>query len=316
RVCGIAWRPDAAWAEPTEPATPATSTAIPAAVTSKVATRARVVPIFIPSPFSSSLDGRSLGRLQATVKAPITKNLRAARDPLCRRQQLVPRAELHARPARLLTGCPLQVVDRRPAGVLDDAQAALREQRIDGGGGRLGLRLEPSRGGVLEQELDRLGRVLLIRADHARRAALDPAGAVDAGLDATTLVRDRAARGVEPHARQLDSVVAHAAEDETARERLVLGRRHSTGVRVELVADELDSLDSLLAEDRHGGVEEAENDLARLALRLSRRERLQSGEVALGVGSLRIGSFEIGRIDNDVGAHELAHLLQLRRGER
>src|SRR5204863_393132 len=173
-----------------------------------------------------------------------------------------------------LAGRPLDFVDRRPAGVLDDRHATLCEQHVDRGGGRFRFRLEATCGGVLQQELDRLGRVLLVRADYARRAALDPAGAVDARLDAAALVGDRATLLVENHARQPDAVVADAAEDEPTRQRLVLVRRHGAVVRVELVADELDSLDPLLAEDRHGRVEEAEDDAARLAPKAARGGRI------------------------------------------
>ena len=158
--------------------------------------------------------------------------------------------------------------------VLDDARAALGEQRVDGCCGRLGLWLEPSGGDVLEQELDGLGRVLLVRADHARRAALDPAGAVDAVPHAAALVRDRAGALVEGDAGQLDAAVADAAEDEPALERLGLVSRDRALVLVEDVADELDPLDPLVPEDRYWRAEELEDDAPRLSFRLaSRRAR-------------------------------------------
>ena len=79
--------------------------------------------------------------------------------------------------------------------------------------------------GVLEQQLDGLGRVLLVRADHAARAALDPAGAVDAA--ARPRRRRRRTRPpslgitprslVERHAGQRDAAVADAAEHERRR---------------------------------------------------------------------------------------------------
>src|SRR5213075_215279 len=112
-------------------------------------------------------------------------------------------AELDAGTAEPVAGGPLGLVDRAPARVEHPPNAPLVEQGVHVACARV-RPPQPSRLRVGEEQLDRLGRVLLVRADHARRAALDPAGAVDAGLDATTLVRDRAARGVEPHARQLD----------------------------------------------------------------------------------------------------------------
>ncbi len=85
---------------------------------------------------------------------------------------------------------------------------SLREQRVDVGGGRLRPR-QPALARVLEQQLDRLGRVLLVRADHAARAALDPARAVDPGdgcavgvEHAAAVVRHRRRSLVEGHARE------------------------------------------------------------------------------------------------------------------
>ena len=68
-------------------------------------------------------------------------------------------------------------------------RSARRSSRLlpDGSGEHAGAR-------VLEEQVDRLGRVLLVRPDHAGRAALDPAGAVEAG--------DRRARVVERRARR------------------------------------------------------------------------------------------------------------------
>src|SRR5262249_13035877 len=129
--------------------------------------------------------------------------------------------------------------------------------------------LELPRRRVLEQEVDRLGRVLLVRADHPARAALDPAGAVDARSDAAALVRDRRAALVERHAREGDAEVADAAEHDPARDRLALVRRLRADtpalVGDQPVADDLDSLDLLLAEDRDRRDSEAENDRAALA---------------------------------------------------
>jgi len=70
------------------------------------------------------------------------------------------------------------LVDRLPAGVLDRLDAALEEQRLE----RRRVRVGGEQAGacVLEQAVARLGGVLAVRADDAARAALDPAGAVDA----------------------------------------------------------------------------------------------------------------------------------------
>src|SRR5262249_6278004 len=119
-------------------------------------------------------------------------------------QQLVPARELDARPAVPGTALALDPVDQLPAGIHDHLDSALGEERVHRVGARArGLR-EPAAAGVLEQQLDRLGRVLLVRPDHAARPALDPAGAVDAGHgDAlvvecpAAVVADRRPFGVE-----------------------------------------------------------------------------------------------------------------------
>ena len=96
----------------------------------------------------------------------------------------------------------------------------------------------------------------------------------------------------------------------------MLRRGHRTFVRIELVAHELDPLDAFLAENRHRRPEEAEDDSARLSLRLASRELLQNRDVALGVRALRLGTLELGGVDDDVRAGELPHLVQLGRRER
>src|SRR5437868_471367 len=93
-------------------------------------------------------------------------------------EQLVPRDELHARPAERLAARALERVDRLPAGVDDAASAAFVEDRVDSLGCPAGVVRETPGADVLEQQLDGLRRILLIRADDAARAALDPARAV------------------------------------------------------------------------------------------------------------------------------------------
>src|SRR4051794_3307370 len=59
------------------------------------------------------------------------------RDALGGVQELVPRAELHARAAELLARSALELVDRRPVAVHDETRRALREEPLDllGGSG-------------------------------------------------------------------------------------------------------------------------------------------------------------------------------------
>jgi hypothetical protein len=129
---------------------------------------------------------------------------------------------------------------------------------------------------------------------------------------AAALVRDRAAAIVEWDAGQLDAAIADAAKDEAALERLRDVGRDGSFVLVEDVADELDPLDSVVAEDRDRRLEELEDDAPRLSLRLARGKLVEDSEVSLRVRVFRFRALEVGRINDHVSACELAHLLQLR----
>src|SRR5262249_24280896 len=136
---------------------------------------------------------------------------------------------------------------------------------------------------VLEEELDGLGGVLLVRPDHAARPALDPAGAVETGNRLPILaehspvgVRDRAGAFGERHPREADAAVADASEDDPARNDVVLvgddGADAAAPVRLEPVVSELDSLDPLVAEDRDRRRTEAQPHVLRLPRGRTRRE--------------------------------------------
>ena len=109
-------------------------------------------------------------------------------------QQLLPGRQLHARAAERLAGTALGRVDRLPAGVVDVLAPCSASNSSRDSAPPCAGRAVPARG-VLEQQVDGLGRVLLVRADHAARAALDPAGDVGAlGADhPAAVVRDRPA---------------------------------------------------------------------------------------------------------------------------
>ena len=147
--------------------------------------------------------------------------------PARRGEQLVPGAELHARAAQLLAGgalgrrspaSPRRRRRRRRARRAARRRSA-RRRRVRGSAGR----------GVLEQQLDRLRRVLLVRADHAGRAALDPARAVDAGTRAV-LRRGRARSRIVPR----PSSKAHPAARRRGSRRC--GRRSAASISRSSVA--------------------------------------------------------------------------------
>src|SRR5947207_2593625 len=74
----------------------------------------------------------------------------------------VPSGQLHTRAPERLPGRALGCVDRLPAVVLDEVGAALDEEVGEVAALRRG---QPPGPRVLEELLDRLGRVLLVRAD-------------------------------------------------------------------------------------------------------------------------------------------------------
>ena len=91
----------------------------------------------------------------------------------------------------------------------------------------------------------------------------------------------------------------------------------------ELVADDLDRLDALVAEDRDRRDAGSGDGSPRLARRRARRVLAQDLDVALRAFAVRLErglarrvELEVGGVDDDVGAGELAELLQLRRRER
>ena len=146
-------------------------------------------------------------------------------------EQLVPGAELDARPAVRLAARALELVDRRPAVVSTNGRAALGEQLRRG---RRSPRAAAGRRAASSSSSDDgLGRVLLVRPDHAARAALDPARAVDARDRRSVRRRGRgrrrsgSCRGPRRTGTsgERDAAVADAAEDEAARDRLALVRR-------------------------------------------------------------------------------------------
>src|SRR5262245_38035245 len=119
-------------------------------------------------------------RRSSAARKSSTRSARRSRwvEGSRRLEQLVPRAELDPRATELLARGPLELVDRRPAGVDDRLDPALAEQRLDRVRRRLGVVREATGLDVLEQTRDRVGRVLLVRSDDPRRAALDPTRAI------------------------------------------------------------------------------------------------------------------------------------------
>ena len=118
-------------------------------------------------------------------------------------------------------------------------------------------RAEGGRPAALGQVVDGRGCALLVRPDHACRAALDPAGAVEPGdrravcvENAPVDVRHGSVTLVERHPGEADAPVADAAKNDSARKDLaLLGRDCAHApvlVRLEPVVHDLDRLDAAL----------------------------------------------------------------------
>src|SRR5688572_15524089 len=136
--------------------------------------------------------------------------------------------ELDARAAGRSAECALVLVDRLPTAPRDEPGYPRPHPRLVGALRRL---RQPAAGEVVEQRRDGVGRALLVRADHARRASLDPADGVLAAPGRAVLlahpaagVADQAAPLVERDARERATAVADRADHEPARDDLVLAR--------------------------------------------------------------------------------------------
>src|SRR5262245_5577861 len=107
-------------------------------------------------------------------------------------EQFVPAHELHARTALLFAARTLEGVDGLPTRVQHGVDPARDQELVDGSASTLG---QPAAARVLEEELDRLRGVLLVRSDHAGRAPLDPPGAVET-RDRLALLVEHTAAGI------------------------------------------------------------------------------------------------------------------------
>ena len=185
---------------------------------------------------------------------------------------------------------------------------------------------------------DGVGGALLVRADDAGRPALDPADRVLARpgravvlADPAAVVADQPTALVERHSRQRTSAVADGADHKPAGDQLVLVGGHrpdaSARIRLEPVAHDAQPGHGpvSVAEDLDRRAAEAQLDPVRLPGRSPGRELAQHGDVpphggggVLGLeprGALWI-ELELGRVDDDIGARQLAELAQLRVRER
>ena len=157
-----------------------------------------------------------------------------------------------------------------------------------------------ARADVLEQQLDRLGRVLLVRADDAGRPALDPAGRVDARLrrgrprcGSSPVARRTGRRGRRRRgSRRCGSTSPHGSVSRSS------GRDTRAVVCVRAVAHELDRLDAIRRRgSRPGSAKKRSTTRFGLPARLARRELAQHLDVALATCRRRVplGALEIGR---------------------
>src|SRR3954454_18460672 len=209
-------------------------------------------------------------------------------EHLARAHELDPRAALR-RAQRALV-----LVDRPPPLPRDEVRAALGQPLLAGLRAGVGRRVQRARVAVLEDAGDGVGGVLLVGADHARRAALDPAdgvlaggaGAVVAGHPAA-LVADQAAALVERDPGQRQAAVADRAQHEPAGDDLLLVRGHGAQAAARVGLDAVAHHPHAghravltLAEDLHRRAQEAQLDLALVPVRLASRVLAQQLDVA------------------------------------
>src|SRR5262249_55945972 len=292
----------------------------------------------------SGIGSPETGKFAIAFSVSMPQRARSSADvairPGCRRgatagprgvKQPPPAAELPPRPPVRLSPPLLDGIDQLPPCVGHDIDPALSQELVER---VLAPGRKPLRKRVLEEGVDRLGRVLLVRPDAPRRVALAPSGAVEtrtqraAGIEhAAALVGDRSGARVERRARNACPEIADAPEDDATGNHLALVGRYSANtalvVRLEAVPDGLDGFDAGGAEDRGGRNAEAEPDDTRLPRKLAPGELAQDLHVALDdVGAplelrgARPFELELGAVDEDVRTGELAELLQFGRRPR
>ena len=185
---------------------------------------------------------------------------------------------------------------------------------------RSGRRLsQPPRGHVLEDARNRVGRVLLVGADHAGRPPLDPADHVLRGQrpvvvvhHAPTDIADRPAGGIERHVRQRSAAIADRPDDEPALEELLLAGGNRAAV-LHPVSPDADGGDrpSVTPFQRQRGGQEPKLDAVAGAAPWPLGVLAQQLDVAAVVVDL-----EVGRVHDHVCPAELAQLAELGIGER
>ena len=180
---------------------------------------------------------------------------------------------------------------------------------------------------VLEQELHRLGRILLVGADHAARAALDPAGAVHTRYrrarvvqDTADIVPDRRPPVIERNAGHGRAPITDAAQHQPTRNHLALVGGHrvdpTARIRDQLVPDDLDRLDAAVAQDRHGRDAEAQAQRLRPALGRAHGNLAQQLDIAprdhrvvlQGRGARGV-QLQVGGVDHEIRSCEFRQLL-------
>jgi hypothetical protein len=113
--------------------------------------------------------------------------------------EFVPRRELDARATLTGSTLPLEGIDRLPPWIENDVHPTLREEIVESSRARARA-WQHAATRVLEQEVDGLGGVLLVRPDDPGGPALDPARAVQA-LNRGCLVVEHAPARVRHRSR-------------------------------------------------------------------------------------------------------------------
>src|SRR5262247_1572068 len=246
-------------------------------------------------------------------------------------QHLGDTGEFLPRFAIALPARDLQRIDLQPVIHAHGTHPARRKQRLETV--RPALRLGGKLWHVREQGLDRRHRVGPVSADDPGRAALDPAGGVEAldraarAVDDSSIAgREEAASGVERDSRDRHARIADAAKQQPRPEHFGLAgffRHLLEGLAIKAIACERDLFEATRPRERPRALQEVKEETPWLAGRGLRCELakdldvLRADEVGfrLDLGEARRVELQIPRVDHRVAVGKLTEFLELLVGE-
>ncbi len=180
---------------------------------------------------------------------------------------------------------------------------------------------------VLEQGVDGVLGVFLVRSDYAGRSTLDPANDVfvAAARDSSATVGDGGAIGVKRQARGGDTAIADGAHHQLGGQFLtcagVLGHHSSAGVAHQVISADHDAFHLAVSLDLDGRRQETQHDptvprSGRATGVIAQHLEVLFGDFAYRGRIVIADAVKLGWVDDDVDAVELAEFTQLQCGKR